>query len=110
MQAALRRTLIARGARSAEVRVAGHRVHYYDVAGPGRGPPIVLVHGLGSSGTSFSRVMFALAERYRRVLAPDLPGNGSSPLPTTGPLPVEQQLEVLRAFTEATVSEPAVMV
>ena len=110
VQIGLRRALIARGAMSAILPIGAHKVHYYDVAGRGSGPPIILVHGLGSSGTSFSRVMFSLGRRYRRVLVPDLPGNGFSPMPPTGPVPVLEQMEVLRQFTAATTSEPAMMV
>ena len=110
MQSAVRRSLVARGACSAELTAAGQRVHFYDLVGAGRGPPLVLVHGLGSSGTSFSRVMFQLARRFRRVLIPDLPGNGFSPLPASGPLPLEGQLEVLRAFVREAVDEPVMMV
>jgi pimeloyl-ACP methyl ester carboxylesterase len=44
----------------------------------GVGPPLVLVHGLGSRATSWSTVLSQLA-RERTVHAVDLPGHGSSP-------------------------------
>jgi 3-oxoadipate enol-lactonase len=44
----------------------------------GRGDPLVLVHGAGTSGAIWRRSMPLLAER-RRVIAPDLPGYGGSP-------------------------------
>ena len=47
----------------------------------GSGPPLLLVHGLGSSWPSWSPVLDELA-RHRQVVAIDLPGfGGSDPLP-----------------------------
>jgi pimeloyl-ACP methyl ester carboxylesterase len=46
----------------------------------GDGPPVVLLHGLGDSHDTWSRVVPALA-RCRRVLVPDLPGHGFSERP-----------------------------
>jgi pimeloyl-ACP methyl ester carboxylesterase len=44
----------------------------------GRGEPLVLVHGAGTSSAIWRRAMPLLAEQ-RRVIAPDLPGYGGSP-------------------------------
>ncbi len=44
----------------------------------GRGEPLVLVHGAGTSSAIWRRTMPPLAAR-RRVIAPDLPGYGGSP-------------------------------
>lgn len=49
----------------------------------GEGPLIVLVHGMAGSGATWDRVIPALAERFA-VLAPDLPGHGSSAKPADG--------------------------
>jgi pimeloyl-ACP methyl ester carboxylesterase len=86
VQNALRWNLVRMGASSAETRVDGVQVHFYDLAGQGKGPPIVLLHGLASSATSYARVMFLLTRRFRRVLVPELPGSGFSPEPSAGPL------------------------
>jgi 3-oxoadipate enol-lactonase len=51
------------------------------------GPPVVLLHGLGSSSADWPEQQAALADRYR-VVAVDLPGHGGSPLPD-GPLTIE---------------------
>ncbi|GAA4001927.1 alpha/beta fold hydrolase [Sphingomonas humi] len=48
------------------------------VADYGRGKPLLLVHGLGSSGHAWEPVRRPLAEA-RRVMAIDLPGHGASP-------------------------------
>lgn len=44
----------------------------------GSGPPLVLIHGLGSTRAAWSLVVPALA-RQREVIALDLPGHGESP-------------------------------
>ncbi|MFF2409266.1 alpha/beta fold hydrolase [Streptomyces sp. NPDC058092] len=55
-----------------------HVVHY----GPRQAPPLVLIHGSGFSGGSWSPVVPALADRYH-VIRVDLPGHGqSSPAPS----------------------------
>ena len=62
------------GFEAASAEIAGVRTHYF-VAGAGR--PVVLIHGLGGSATSWTEVAPLLARR-RRVLVPDLPGHGRS--------------------------------
>lgn len=44
----------------------------------GRGKPLLLVHGLGSSGHAWEPVLRPLTDA-RRVMVIDLPGHGSSP-------------------------------
>lgn len=70
--------------------VLGLRLH---VRVAGSGPPVVLVHGLGVSGTYFEPLGLLLA-RTRRVVVPDLPGWGRSDRPSR-PLGVEGAAEVL---------------
>jgi pimeloyl-ACP methyl ester carboxylesterase len=68
-------------------------IHFQDV---GSGPPLVLVHGAGSSGKAFDGVLNALAADYR-VLVPDLRGVGqSSRIKELGPRDyVEDQVRLL---------------
>ena len=47
------------------------------------GPPVLLLHGLGSSAADWAPQVSALAPRYR-VIAVDLPGHGTSSLPARG--------------------------
>jgi len=55
----------------------------YDVRG--RGPGLVLLHGIGSTATeTWGAVADRLASEYT-VLLPDLPGSGRSPLSEEGP-------------------------
>jgi pimeloyl-ACP methyl ester carboxylesterase len=73
--------------------VLGLRLH---VRVAGAGPPVVLLHGLGVSGTYFEPLGRLLA-RTRRVVVPDLPGWGRSERPRR-PLGVEGAAEVLGAL------------
>jgi len=53
-------------------------IHYLE---RGRGEPLLLIHGLGSSGADWALHVAALEARFR-VIVPDLPGSGhSAPLP-----------------------------
>ena len=49
----------------------------------GRGPALLLLHGLGASSFSWRHNLAPLA-RHFRVVAPDLPGHGRSPAPLDG--------------------------
>ncbi|HMH48660.1 MAG TPA: alpha/beta fold hydrolase [Candidatus Acidoferrum sp.] len=51
---------------------------YRDICGNPAGPPIVLLHGLGSSSSDWRFQLPALSAAYR-VIAPDLRGHGRSP-------------------------------
>jgi pimeloyl-ACP methyl ester carboxylesterase len=50
----------------------------YDVSGDG--PPLVLLHGLGSSASAFAAVVPGLADHFT-TYSVDLPGHGRSPMP-----------------------------
>lgn len=60
-----------------EVQLHGHRLSYRLA---GDGPPILLVHGITSSSRTWEAVIDGLAEHHT-VIAPDLPGHGSSDKP-----------------------------
>ena len=109
-QHALRWVLATQGVRSRRGIFQGETVYYYDVAGTGPGPVALLVHGLGGSAAGFFRIFSDLSRRFRRILAPDLPGHGLSPLPPGGPLTLARQLEVLASFSEQVVGEGALLV
>jgi 3-oxoadipate enol-lactonase len=52
-----------------------------DIEGPEDAPPLVLLHGgIGTGRYHWSKLVPALAERFR-VHLPDLPGHGGTPLP-----------------------------
>jgi 3-oxoadipate enol-lactonase len=59
-------------------------IHYLE---RGRGEPLLLIHGLGSSGADWALQVAALEGRFR-VIVPDLPGSGhSAPLPDGPSIP-----------------------
>ena len=57
--------------------IHGHR-HAFRMAG--KGPTVLLIHGIGDSSETWADVMPQLAEHYR-VIAPDLLGHGASDKP-----------------------------
>ena len=74
------RPLHSVGGREVRVRyrtLHGHR-HAFRMAG--KGPVVVLIHGIGDSSDTWNTVIHGLAQRYR-VIAPDLLGHGSSDKP-----------------------------
>jgi pimeloyl-ACP methyl ester carboxylesterase len=58
--------------------VVGTRVNYVEM---GTGPPLLLVHGLSGCWQNWLENIPYLARRHR-VVAPDLPGFGGSPMPS----------------------------
>lgn len=101
----IRRTLIASGVSSEVVRLSDTDVHFYRAERGGRGPPLMLVHGLGSSANAFFRTLAPLAKSFSSVFAVDLPGSGFSPLPGAGPMPVRDQVELLLEFRRRVIGE-----
>jgi pimeloyl-ACP methyl ester carboxylesterase len=59
----------------------------------GQGPPLVLLHAVGTSGAIWWQHLPRLARRFR-VLAVDLPGHGKSPRPAQ-PVSIESMAEAL---------------
>jgi 4,5:9,10-diseco-3-hydroxy-5,9,17-trioxoandrosta-1(10),2-diene-4-oate hydrolase len=59
------------------VLVDGEPVNYVDI---GSGPPLLLIHGLAGSWQNWLETIPHFA-RTHRVVAPDLPGFGESPMP-----------------------------
>ena len=70
----------------------------YVMAGEPDGRPIVLLHGMSSSGDNYRETMVALAES-RWLIAPDIPGFGQSE--ETRPFTMDHLVEWLAAFREA---------
>lgn len=106
----VQKSLVARGVKSVNVRVRGETLHAYRAPGTGTGAPLLLVHGLGGNANGFSRILLPLAQRFREVHAFDFPGNGFSPLPAAGPLPLLGQLALLHTYCVEQIGEPAFVV
>jgi pimeloyl-ACP methyl ester carboxylesterase len=102
----IRRALEAQGVKSERVTVLGADVHFYRAQGRGTGPPLLLVHGLGSSANAFFRTIVPFARRFSQVFALDLPGHGFSPLPATGPMPLRKLVELVLEFRRRVIGEP----
>jgi pimeloyl-ACP methyl ester carboxylesterase len=62
----------------------------------GTGPPLVLIHGIGSRWQVWEPVLERV-EPHREVIAPDLPGFGASPMPPPGTPPGIESLTRLTA-------------
>lgn len=73
----------------------------------GEGPPIVLLHGPGEHAAKWIGVIPQLVTRHR-VIAPDLPGHGSSEI--AAPLEAERVLAWLGELLERTCAAPATLV
>ena len=86
------------GVRSSHVQAGPHRLRYLETGG---GPPLILVHGLGSNAMQeWGRLMAPLGQKYH-VYAPDLPGFGRSERPAAADYGIPMQVEAMRAFMAA---------
>lgn len=88
------------------VKVGPWRMRYREA---GRGPCLVLVHGLGVSADYWIRNGPPLAAEGFRVLAPDLPGFGRTEGPADG-LSISRQAGALLRWAEEVDLDPAVFV
>lgn len=86
------------GVRSAQVQAGPHRLRYLEA---GSGPPLLLVHGLGSSAMQdWGRLVAPLGRQFH-VYAPDLPGFGESERPLDADYSIPMQVDAVRAFMDA---------
>ncbi len=90
-----------RGIRSQTLRLGDRAVHLLRCEGDiEAGPPQLLVHGLGGSSRNWLEVMVPLS-RHGKVVAVDLPGFGSTPLPTGGSARLRANAGFLLALLDA---------
>lgn len=109
--ALIHRRVVARGGKAFVAETAGWPLFRYDMPGTGSAPPVVLVHGLAGDTHNFFSIFEGLRKISRRVLAFDLPGHGRSPLPSNRRAPnIETHYEILSAFLDEDVGEPAILV
>jgi len=88
------------GIESRTVQVDGIRVHYL-ASGPENGPPVVLVHGLGSRAEDWSNLVPYLTRAGFRVYTPDLPGYGRSEKPSNFSYSVRDEATLIVGFLDA---------
>ncbi|MEW6472007.1 MAG: alpha/beta fold hydrolase [Actinomycetota bacterium] len=74
----------------------------------GAGPPVMLLHPIGLSGSCWSPLAAELAGHHR-VLTPDLAGHGGTDAPA-GPFTIEALADDVAELLRAETSEPAVTV
>lgn len=79
----------------------------YVTAGHPNGKPVILLHGMTSSGDTFREMMRELEKEFW-MLAPDIPGFGFSD--NTSPFTFPHLVEWLAAFREALDLPPAILV
>jgi pimeloyl-ACP methyl ester carboxylesterase len=103
-----RATLQARFFRSRRVRTSVGRMHVLDAEGHGRLPPLVLLHGLSSTGVHYLPLIGHVRPHVRRLLLPDLPGHGFSE-PPAGGMRHETLAAGVREALDAVLDEPAVI-
>ena len=73
----------------------------------GRGPDVVILHGLGSTAQDWLPMSRLLARRYRVTLV-DLPGHGMSPMPE--PFSLDRAAEALDQALAETSDGPVILV
>lgn len=76
--------------------------------GPAGGPAIVMLHGIGDSWYSFSRIL-PLLPSGRRIVAPDLRGHGQSDRPSTGYRIADMADDVLRLMDALQIGTAAIL-
>lgn len=104
----IRRRLNAIGIASAYHPTQQGRLHYYEVQGEAKAPPLVILHGFGASASSYGRVLALLRRRVGRVLAPEAPAHGFSSS-ATARLTVDDAYAAISDFLASHVTEPAIV-
>jgi pimeloyl-ACP methyl ester carboxylesterase len=83
-------------------------MHLLDAPGHGRLPPLVLLHGLSSTGVHYLPLVGHVRPHVRRLVLPDLPGHGFSDVPAGG-MRHEALTTGLREALDAVLDEPTVI-
>lgn len=100
--------LRARGYRSENIPTRFGSIHLLRAKGDGIHPPVVVLHGLAAASHFYENVFDPMRPFVRSVIAPDLPGHGSSPLP-----PQSCSSDLTESLAEAlskVLEEPAIFV
>jgi pimeloyl-ACP methyl ester carboxylesterase len=92
MQVKLR---VVDGISSRYVSLDGCQIHYFE---GGSGPPIVLIHGLGSRAEDWANLMPQLVHGERHIYAIDMLGYGRSARPRDGAYSIPQEASIVEKF------------
>jgi len=87
--------------------VTHHDLHV-EVRGPDGHPPLLLLHGWGSSAQNMRPLAEALADSYR-VHTIDLPGHGASP-PPPAPWGVPEHADLIHAYIDDEIRGPVTII
>jgi pimeloyl-ACP methyl ester carboxylesterase len=94
-----------------DIEIGGDRIHYVEMGPlePENAPAVVLIHGLSGCWQNWLENIPHLARRHR-VVALDLPGFGSSPMPTDWDISIPSYGELLAEFCDELDLGPAIVV
>jgi pimeloyl-ACP methyl ester carboxylesterase len=102
------RRLQKKGFVSREVATSVSRIHIHDKKGDGTLPPLVLLHGITASGTTWAPMLMHFARHFKRVLVVDAPGHGFSEIPSQ-PLTAQLLFKGIAEVLNKELEEPAVI-
>lgn len=100
--------MIADGTKSYMVKTHVAHQHVYDIKGRGTLPPVVFLHGIGTSTIAYRKVLSVLQRFSRRILAPDAPGHGFSGEPFL-PVSAEMLYSGMESVINSEMDEPAIV-
>jgi len=83
------------GIHSRYTEVDGYRIHYFE---GGSGPPILLIHGLGSRAEDWANLMPQFVHAGRHVYAIDMLGYGRSAHPVDAAYSIPQEAAIVEKF------------
>lgn len=101
-----REALSAAGLKSRMSDNSFGQLHYYDSQPDSHNPPIVLLHGIGSSGQCFSMLALMLLNK-QRVVMPDLFHFSGFSKPNNPVMSLDQHTLALTEFIQSLSNEPA---
>jgi len=87
------------GSDNVDVVKAGNPPVRLAVSDTGAGPPVVLIHGLGTNSYAWRKIAPALAQTHR-IITIDLKGFGDSEKPLDGPYTVRAQADLVKKVIE----------
>jgi pimeloyl-ACP methyl ester carboxylesterase len=109
-QPALKVMLRASGFRLRSVETGVATLRYFEHRAPAAGAgPVVFLHGIASSASSFGKVLGQMRGRAKRLVALDAPGHGFSDAPG-GDLSPERYFEAVVEALDAIIDEPVLLV
>lgn len=109
MDAAARLAARVRGYRSRTLEADGYRLHLLEARGTGSGPPVMMLHGIGSTAADYAVLAPGLRALGSRVRLPDFPGHGLTPPPLGGMVPTALR-EMMLTLADQLLDEPSVVI